>query len=304
MGVKYNFENNNLIIENKKNELNQSSDKMVFDCEESGLTARIITALACSFNNDIIITASERMKKARPIKDLIDSLTDIGFEIEYLEEDGFLPVNIPKQKSLSFLKNEVVVSIDKSSQFLTALLMLAPLLPNGLIIRTTGDKKSTNYIDITIELMKKYGIYVKVEDESYIVRYSDYNISKIKIEGDYSSSAFFGLAAAITGGKSIIHNLNPDSKQGDRYFFDILEKMGCNIDYNEDTITVIGKAHKNLDIDMKNYPDIVMPLAAVMATISGKHRIYNIEHLRIKESDRIRATAINLKKFQYKSNRT
>ena len=295
LGAKYKIsdDKNEILIDG----ISTPTSDLTIDCNESGLTARIITAIACAIGFTGVITGSERMKTGRPINDLVDALKLLGMNIKYLEKENYLPLKIEKASETK--NNTISISTTASSQFLTSLLIIAPLLDNGLIIKTTGKKRSMSYVDITLSMMNDFGVNdIQINEDEYIIENSEYKALEYTVEGDYSSCAFFGEAVAITGGKAIIHNLKRDSLQGDKYFFDIIEMMGTNIKWADNTLIVNSKTTKSLNsIDMKNCPDVVMSLSIVMAYTKGEHKITNISHLRIKESDRLHAIAENLKKI-------
>lgn len=262
----------------------------------SGVGVRVLAVLGSLADKDIIIDGTERMRIGRPLQDLLDSIRGLGIEAYSINNNGCPPIFV---KHGTFKGGEISLKGDKSSQYFSAILLASPFAQEKTIINTIGDMVSKPYIDVTLDMMKDFGVQSTNEDYSKFVVDSKqkYKSLKYNIEGDYSSASFFFAAAAITKGRVKINNLNPKSKQGDKYFLNILEKMGCEVIYGEDYVEIIGKPLKGIDVDMKNYPDIVPPLAVVCAFAEGKSRIYNVSHLKYKECDRLSAPVSELKKM-------
>jgi 3-phosphoshikimate 1-carboxyvinyltransferase len=298
LGVEYQMEEDKIILNGIGNDPRRIPQKI--DCGESGLTARIMVGIASALTIPTVVTGSERMRTGRPIGDLVTSLQSIGFQLSYEADEGYLPVRITPSDTL-FTKRfnqprQIEVSTNLSSQFLTSLLIAAPLIKDGLIIQTMGRARSLSYVEITLAMLKDFGIHTDISEAGYHVYPGMYQSQEMTIEGDYSAAAFFGEAAAITGGYVCITNLKKDTKQGDIVFFRLLEQMGCRVRWEDDSVSVQGKPTKPLVVDMQDCPDIVMPLAVIMALTPGTHRIKNIGHLRIKESDRLSGIVENLKR--------
>ncbi len=194
---------------------------------------------------------------------------------------------------------EIAVSGAETSQHISGLLMAAPYFEKGLRLRVSGALRSKPYINITGNIMRAFG--ASIENYKYelftVPGGQRYRGRRYRVEGDYSSAAYFFAAAAVTGSTVSVRRLNPASVQGDRELPGILAEMGCRVRYFEDGVEVTGGGLRGTAADMGDYPDIVQPLAIVAAYASGKTRIYNIAHLRHKESDRIGATAAELAKM-------
>lgn len=270
----------------------------ILHCRESGLTARVLTAVGCVLNRDLVIDGAGQLREKRPVSDLVDVLRVLGFRIEFLEKDGLLPLRIFRLPRLPRKSpRPIPCSAAESSQYLTALLMSAPFLADGLALKARGPVRSAPYVEITIDMMAAFGLPVTRHREEYRVPPGRYRPAALAIEGDYSSAAFFGEAAALTGGRVRIDGLSRHTRQGDRVFFHLLERMGCQVREEDCSVTVSGRPGRALDIDMGDFPDVVLPLAVVMGHTPGSHRITGIGHLRLKESDRLRAAAANLRKL-------
>jgi len=256
----------------------------------SGTTARLITAVAAIQNREIIIDGSPRMRQ-RPMQPLINSLKELGIPIE--SENGSLPIHIYPGV---VLKNKVSVDARRSSQYLSALLLIAPLLKNGLKILPVGEVASRHYVDITIAMMKKAGVTVSESDGFYWVPpVQQLKLDEIIVEGDYSSAAYFLVGAHISGGKVILQNLSPNSFQGDKEIVSILEKAGASCEWQDRGLQLQSGVVQAVDLDLRHTPDLV-PTLAVMALFAPEPSVFrNIEHLHVKESDRIFAIIENIK---------
>lgn len=263
----------------------------------SGVTARFLASFAAlSPKGKIIIDGVKRMRTGRPIQDLLDALTQLGIKVKSIPKTGCLPIEI-QGDSFNGGKSRLNGSI--SSQYFSSILISAPYAKQNTTIECIGKMSSKPYIDITVKMMKDFG--VKVENYNYkkffVKARQKYIAREYKIEGDYTNASYFFAAAAICKGKIIIRNLKLDSAQGDKIFLDILKRMGCEIKKEKEKITVISNGNlKSIKIDMNSYPDLVPTLAVLCAFIKGRSEILNIYHLRFKECDRIKAVANELQK--------
>ncbi len=261
----------------------------------SGVTARFLAAFAGLASGKTIITGNERMQQ-RPIQDLLDALKPLGIAAKSIAGNGCPPIEV---EGGNFFGGKTGLKGGKSSQYFSSILISAPYAKNDVTIKTVGEIKSKPFIDMTINSMKEFG--VDVENNNYkefsVKAPRRYKGKEYLIEGDYTNVSYFFAAAAVTKGKVKVENLNPNSVQGDRYFLDLLEKMGCKVEHGENAVTVEGAELEGIEVDMGNHPDIVPTLAVVASFAKGKTRIKNIEHLRLKESDRIKAPVNELKKM-------
>jgi len=280
------------VIVNSK-ELKTLKDKVFIG--NSGVTARFLASLAALSDKGVIIDGTERMRKGRPIKELIQGLKKLGVKIE--SQNNCLPIKVKGntfEGGVTELKGEI------SSQYFSSILISAPYAKKDVTIKCIGKMSSKPYIDITIQTMKDFGVKVKNNNyqEFYIKSNQKYQPRDYQIEGDYSNASYFLAAVAINKGKITIKNLKRDSTQGDKVFLDCLEKMGCQVVKKKNEVTLTSnKELKSIGkIDMNSYPDLVPTLAVVSVFAQGKTEIVNIGHLRFKECDRIKALAQELKK--------
>lgn len=260
----------------------------------AGTAMRPLAAALCLGAHDVVLTGEPRMKE-RPIGHLVDALRQGGAEVEYLEQEGYPPVRLRG----GFKGGEVTVDGSVSSQFLTALLMTAPLAATDTIIRIKGDLVSKPYIDITLNLMQTFGVAVINEN------YQQFRISgqqtyvspgSYLVEGDASSASYFLAAAAIKGGTVRVTGIGKNSMQGDIRFADVLEKMGAKITWAEDYIECTRGTLTGIDMDMNHIPDAAMTIATTALFAQGPTTLRNIYNWRVKETDRLAAMATELRK--------
>lgn len=283
----------------------QSRAAASINIHHSGTSARLLTAVAAvqprAEVGFIEIDGSERMRE-RPMQELIEPLMALGAHV--LHQNGFLPIRIAQPIPRTSTQALVQVDASKSSQFLSALLLIAPLLEGGMNIRLAGEIASKSYSDMTIEQMRKAGVHVQEITENgsltgYSVEGSQvYSLPEYAVEGDYSSASYPLAAAAITGGSITITNLTKDSPQGDRAIVNILTAFGAEASWSAGGLTLVGNTHlRGVDWDMNSCPDIVPTVAVVAMFADGRSTFRNIEHLRFKESDRIQAVIENIERL-------
>ncbi len=245
----------------------------------SGSTMRMLTAVSSLASGKTIITGSKRLL-ARPMGDLLDAIKQQGTRTG----------------------GEIKIKGDISSQYISSLLLIAPFAKKTVQITIKGNLRSKPYVGLTIDLMKTFGVTVENKnfDEFVIQNHQSYIARDYSVEGDYSSASYFFAAAAITNSTITVKNLKQNSVQGDAYFLDVLEHMGCIVSRKNDSIIVTGSNLSGITVDMNNYPDIVQTLAVVAAYAKGTTTIKNIGHLKDKETDRLKATAQELTKMGIK----
>ncbi|MEW6484163.1 MAG: 3-phosphoshikimate 1-carboxyvinyltransferase [Pseudomonadota bacterium] len=260
----------------------------------AGTAMRPLAAALSLAGNDIILTGEPRMKE-RPIGHLVDALRQGGAEITYLENEDYPPLRIGG----GFTGGEISVDGSVSSQFLTALLMAAPLAPQQTAITIKGDLVSKPYIDITLNLMKCFG--VTVENQAYqrfVIEGGQQYLSPgdYLVEGDASSASYFLAAAAIRGGTVRVTGIGRNSVQGDIRFADVLQNMGAEVEWGDDYIACRRGSLKGIDMDMNHIPDAAMTIATTALFAEGTTRMTNIYNWRVKETDRLAAMATELRK--------
>lgn len=276
LGASIRIDKNTLYVEGNTNSYN---DKTI-NCRESGSTLRFIIPISLDGNKVTFIGGGRLVKRPLGVYyDIFDKQN-----ISYENDNGNLPLSVyGKLKS-----GKYSVPGDVSSQFVTGLLFALPKLEKDSVIVIENQLESKGYIDITLDILKKYGI--KIENNNYKTFYikgnQEYKSKNIYVEGDYSQAAFF-LVAGLLGEEVTVTGIDKDSKQGDRVIVDILRKMGGNIEQGQDYIKAKKSKTHGMVLDCKDCPDLV-PILAVLASLSsGTTEIINSKRLRYKESDRI-----------------
>ncbi len=265
----------------------------IIDCGQSGSTARFLLPVAGALGENTKFIGSGRLPM-RPMQPLTSLLREHGLRLS----SDFLPIDVCGKISGGHYEIDGGIS----SQFISGLLFALPLLDEGGEIEIVGNIESENYIEMTANVLRRFGIAVESHDggRHYIVSGGGYKADgdSYTVEGDWSSAAFWLVAAAIGNSEIEIGGLNPESLQGDRKIIDALKKFGANIGVYPEKITVCGHSSlSSAEIDCQNIPDLVPILAVAAAYADGKSVFRGIERLRIKESDRVRAIISMLSAF-------
>ena len=255
----------------------------------AGTAARFLTAMLAMAEGTFVVNASEQMKK-RPMKPLFQVLTELGAELVCLEKEGHLPVRIrgiggrlPAQEACS-----VKLDISESTQFLSALMLVSPMIKQGLCIEVTSTRKDGAYIRITRKMMERLGAVVDFDGERYIMKSGlSYQAGCYQIEPDVSAACYFYAAAALTGGRAVVKNVTWRCMQGDLKFLELLSQMGCTVNDTPDGIEVRGVEAdggqkgrlRGITVDMKDFSDQTMTLAALAPFADSEVRIENIGHI-------------------------
>lgn len=274
---------------------NLTADDVEIDVGNAGTAMRFLTALACLGFGRRRLDGSPRMR-ARPIGALVDALTALGAQIGYESTPGCPPLGV-LARGLS--GGEVVFNTPPSSQFLSALLMVAPYATQDVLMRVEGPLTSRPYVDMTIDVMRAMGVEALANDEGRFIvpAFQRYQAGTYAIEPDASAATYFWAAAAITGGRMRVEGLTRRSRQGDVGFVDVLARAGCTIHADDTGLEVTGPADGRLagiDVDLNTMPDTVQTLAVAALFAAGPTHIRNVANLRIKETDRIAALATEL----------
>ena len=264
----------------------------------AGTAMRPLAAALCLKGQqeaEVVLTGEPRMKE-RPIKHLVDALIQVGANVQYLEQEGYPPLAI---RNTGLQGGKVQIDGSISSQFLTALLMAAPLAEGNMEIQIMGELVSKPYIDITLAMMKDFGVTVENQNyQTFIVKGNQSYMSpkRYLVEGDASSASYFLAAGAIKGNIKVT-GIGKNSIQGDRLFADVLEKMGAKITWGEDFIQAEQAPLHGVDMDMNHIPDAAMTIATTALFAEGETVIRNIYNWRVKETDRLSAMATELRKI-------
>ena len=292
LGIKILIKDNQIeVLKNIKFIKNNQFD---LDANESGTSIRFLLALATIIPGVKKLYGKEGLNK-RPASDLVEGLRQLGAEIKYLGKEGYPPVLITSSK---LNPGTIKIKGSISSQFTSALLMIAPII-GEIAIEIIGKQSSRPFVDMTIDAMRQFGVKVQnIEDKKYIIPSGQtYVIREYAVEGDISSASYFFAIAALIKSTITIKNLNPSSVQADMEFLKILKGMGNKIVSGKNQLTIIGKGIKPVTVNMQNCPDQIQTLAVLAAFAKGVTKISGISSLRIKETNRIFALKQELKKM-------
>lgn len=261
----------------------------------SGTTMRFLTAFVCLLDGEYRLDGIPRMRE-RPVADLLDALRLLGADVRSEANNGCPPVEVHARGLAGGL---VRVKGDVSSQFLSALLMVAPYARRAVTLEVVGPLVSVPYVEMTIRQMQEFGCQVSSTNyrSFHIEPNQKYQLGYYTIEPDASAASYFWAAAAIAGGRVTVSGLTRASLQGDVRFVDVLGQMGCRVEECAAGITVHGGPLRGVDVDMNDISDTVMTLGAVALFAEGPTTIRNVAHIRHKETDRIAALATELRKL-------
>ncbi|MCB0409819.1 MAG: 3-phosphoshikimate 1-carboxyvinyltransferase, partial [Flavobacteriales bacterium] len=260
-----------------------------YNVGHAGTVMRFMTAFLALKEGEHIITGSERMQQ-RPIKILVDALRSLGVNIEYLKNEGYPPLKI---KGGNIEGGNVKLDGSVSSQYISALLLVAPKLKNGLTIQFEGEVISKPYINMTIEIMRYFGVEAQWNGNEIRVYQGSYQAKEFKVEADWSSASYwYGITALSQEAEIELYGLEKDSLQGDAEVQNIYKKLGVETHFIENGVRLIKNSEFNiqnltLEIDFSNFPDIAQTVAVTCAALNVKARFTGLQTLRIKETDRI-----------------
>jgi 3-phosphoshikimate 1-carboxyvinyltransferase len=298
----------NIIIENSSNSddsevMNSAltSNNQTIDVHHAGTAMRFLTAyFASQENKTVTLTGSSRMKE-RPIKILVDALIQLGANIEYLENDGFPPIKIKGQKLTA---SKISLQANVSSQYISALLLIAPSLPNGLELELTGEITSFSYINMTLKLLQEIGVETSFIGNSINVKSKtqDPNPKTIIVESDWSSASYYYSIIALSkeGTQIALSSFKENSFQGDAILSTIYQQMGVETHFEEGKITLIKNAkpiNQNIKLDLNSAPDIAQTITVTAFGLGISCELTGLHTLKIKETDRLEALQNELSKL-------
>jgi 3-phosphoshikimate 1-carboxyvinyltransferase len=268
----------------------------------SGTSMRLLTALAGLGKGTVTIQGTERMHE-RPIEDLLDGLVQLGISAKSLNKNGCPPVEVTGGMAKG---GPIKLRCGKSSQFLSAILLIAPYLQNGVDIHIVEGPVSRPYIDMTLAVMDQFGVHAERQGYQHfkVGMTKPYQSGSYKVECDASQAGYFWASAAITGSSIKVMDIDHNSLQGDIRFVSLLESMGCQSVQEKDGIRVKGGALAAIHADMADIPDMVPTLAVVAAFAKGTTVIQNVAHLKEKESNRLAAVVQELNRMGIKASCT
>lgn len=263
-------------------------------CRDGATTARFLPTLAATGAGTYRFDASPQMRR-RPLLPLTQALRDLGVDLRHEEAEGHHPLTV---RAAGVEGGEVTLDAGQSSQYLTALLLLGPLTRTGLRIRVT-DLVSAPYVEITIAMMRAFGVEIGREGDVFVVPPGGYRATTYAIEPDASTASYFFAAAAVTPGAEVtVPGLGEGALQGDLGFVDVLRRMGAEVSVGAEGTTVRGTGElRGLTVNMRDISDTMPTLAAIAPFADGPVRIEDVANTRVKECDRLEACAENLRRL-------
>ncbi|MFQ3214284.1 MAG: 3-phosphoshikimate 1-carboxyvinyltransferase [Marivirga sp.] len=280
--------------------LAQTKTLSSYNVLDAGTAMRFLTAyLATTTQAPVLLTGTDRMQK-RPIGTLVDALCSIGGNISYEREQGYPPLKINSLATQT--NNQISIKGNISSQYISALLMVAPYLPKGLIINIVEPIYSQPYIDMTVSLMQQAGIMIKKSGHTYSITHQSYKPFTFDVESDWSGASYwFSFIALSRVGKQLyLKGLRKESFQGDQAIVGIMKKLGVRTVYDEKGILlekIADKDPRKLSIDFREFPDLAQTIVVCCAALRINLEMTGLESLRIKETDRIAALDQELTQF-------
>ena len=269
------------------------SNSETIDAEDAGTVMRFLTAYYAVTGQAKTLTGTERMCQ-RPIKVLVDALRELGASITYLGEEGYPPLKIEAFKGSG--KKHLKVRSDISSQYISALLMVAPLLPDGLVLELEGKIGSKPYINMTLSLMEHFGVVANFKGNTITVAHQKYKPATFQVESDWSAASYwYSMVALAKEAEVTLLGLKKDSFQGDSAIVEIMDHLGVYTSFTKDGVYLTKKhCERHLVYDFSDCPDLAQTVVALCAALGVTLEITGLESLRIKETDRIHALQIEL----------
>lgn len=270
----------------------------IYDVKDAGTTMRFLTAFLAIHGHGETITGTDRMKN-RPIGLLVDALRLLGAKIEYLEKEGYPPLQIHRIEKQQ--TNKISIPGNVSSQYISALLMIAPMLPKGLELTLTSEIFSRPYIEMTLSLLKTFGVNSKWNANTISITGESYTSTEYTIEGDWSGASYWYSLVSIApvGSEITLPTLRRNSKQGDIAIASIMDDLGVETHFESDQVMIKKKSifQKELSLGFKDFPDLAQTVMVSAAVNGITLNMTGLESLKIKETDRIAAMQNELAKI-------
>ncbi len=295
LGISLKFEGKDCVVRGHGGLFSPPNDRNFF-LGNAGTAIRPLTAMLALMPGEFIIDGDEYMRE-RPIHHLTEALAQLGCRTEYLGEPNCPPLKV---YGGNIRGGKVNIKGDVSSQYLTALLMSLPLAQLDSEIEVIGEQVSKPYLDLTLDIMEKFGVHATHEDHQHFTIPAQQKYTspgQYLIEGDASSASYFFAAAAIKGGTVRVNGIGEDSVQGDIDFLTVIEEMGATVTRSATWIEVSGGPLTAIDMDLNHIPDAAMTIATMALFAKGTTKIRNIYNWRVKETDRMHAMSTELRKL-------
>ena len=278
----------------------QTKEILKLDVGDAGTSFRFLTAFLSQNQGEFILTGSDRMKE-RPIFPLVETLRNLGAKIDYLEKEKYPPLKIIGQKLES---KKVYINANISSQFISALLLIAPNLPNGLHLILNKEIVSSPYIDLTLSLLKEFGIILKKNKNEIILKKQQFKAKNFFVESDWSSASYLYEIVSLAKNIEIeLFGLQKNSKQGDKIIYKIFEKIGVISFFKKNSVllkkNIFFKKPDYFKINASDFPDLVPTIVVTLCLHEIPFEISGLSTLKIKESNRILSLKTELAKFSF-----
>ena len=267
----------------------------IVDAKLAGTSSRFLTAVAALLGTTTVIDGDEPLR-GRPMGDLHQALIELGADVEWLGERDHLPVAVSRGQLRG---GSISIKGDVSSQFISALMLIAPLLQGGLTLNIVGDLVSRSYVEMTAAVMRSFGVVVHVSEQEVQVPEGSYVPQDYRVEPDFSSAAFPLMAPVLTPCSVRIPGLAKGILQGDSAVLEILQSVGCSVSVMGDDIVVerpVGSVLRAIDVSMTDCSDLVPAVAVALSAVEGESRITGVGFIRHKESDRLGDLATEMEK--------
>ena len=286
--------NDSVLLKN----LLESENLVVWDAQDAGTSFRFLTSFLAIKKEHVVLSGTERMKQ-RPVKVLVDALNKIGAEILYLENEGFPPIYV--KGKINQVKNKLDIPGDISSQYISSLLLIAPLLEKGIEINIEEPFYSRPYVNMTLNLMNSFGIKSEVKGNKISIKNQEFSSGSYIVESDWSAASYWYSILSISDNINnlTLQGLKKKSNQGDSVISELMKSFGVNTQYKEDGIvlTKIKLDTEEIELDFRDCPDLAQTILVVAAYHKIKLKISGVESLKIKETDRLLAMKNELKKI-------
>ena len=286
--------NDSVLLKN----LLESENLVVWDAQDAGTSFRFLTSFLAIKKEYVVLSGTERMKQ-RPVKVLVDALNKIGAEILYLENEGFPPIYV--KRKINQVKNQLDIPGDISSQYISSLLLIAPLLEKGIEINIEEPFYSRPYVNMTLNLMNSFGIKSEVKGNKISIKNQEFSSGSYIVESDWSAASYWYSILSISDdiNNLTLQGLKKKSNQGDSVISELMKSFGVNTQYKEDGIvlTKIKLDTEEIELDFRDCPDLAQTILVVAAYHKIKLKVSGVESLKIKETDRLLAMKNELKKI-------
>ena len=286
--------NDSVLLKN----LLESENLVVWDAQDAGTSFRFLTSFLAIKKEHVVLSGTERMKQ-RPVKVLVDALNKIGAEILYLENEGFPPIYV--KGKINQVKNKLDIPGDISSQYISSLLLIAPLLEKGIEINIEEPFYSRPYVNMTLNLMNSFGIKSAVKGNKISIKNQEFSSGSYIVESDWSAASYWYSILSISDdiNNLTLQGLKKKSNQGDSVISELMKSFGVNTQYKEDGIvlTKIKLDTEEIELDFRDCPDLAQTILVVAAYHKIRLKVSGVESLKIKETDRLVAMKNELKKI-------